>query len=229
VTGAIQPIAEIGRAVRGAKTQALVLVDAAQSLGHVAIDVSQVEVDLVAPLGTGVLYVRKGVEDKLRPLRFGGTGTQSNEDRQPDDMPEKFESGNHNMAGLAGLAAAVQFLRDETIESIHEHHTRLAARLLEGLGNIDGVTIHGPRSADHRTSVISLSIDGYEPQELAAILEASHGIQCRAGLHCAPRMHAALGTKARGGTLRLSPGYSTTHDQIDTVINALQDIAAVTI
>jgi cysteine desulfurase family protein len=236
VTGAIQPVAEIGRAVR--ESSALFLVDTAQSLGHVPIDVSKLEVDLLAapghkgllgPLGTGILYIRKGVEQLLRPLRYGGTGTQSDEDRQPDQMPEKYEPGNHNLVGLAGLAAAVEFLCDETVEKIHRHHTRLAVQLLEGLCNVEGVTIHGPQLAGDRTSVVSLSVDGYDPQELAAILEASHGIQCRAGLHCAPRMHAALGTTARGGTLRLSPGYSTTREEIETVITALQEIAVVAI
>jgi cysteine desulfurase family protein len=235
VTGAIQPIAEIGRLVR--ESGAVFLVDAAQSLGHVPIDVRQFEIDLLAapghkgllgPLGTGVLYIRKGIEKELRPLRCGGTGTQSEVDRQPDAMPEKFEPGNHNVVGLAGLAAAVEFLRDESIAEIEKHHRRLTVRLLQGLEDIAGLTIHGPRLAGDRTSVVSITLDGYDPQELAALLEASHGIQCRAGLHCAPRMHAALGTTAGGGTVRFSPGFATTPEEIDAVLVALGEIAAVT-
>lgn len=236
VTGAVQPIADIGRVVR--ETRAIFLVDAAQSLGHVPVDVAKLDVDLLAapghkgllgPLGTGVLFIREGIERELRPLRYGGTGTRSDEDRQPDELPEKYEPGNHNLLGLAGLAAAADFLREETIGNIHLQHTRLAARLLEGLCDISGVTVHGPHRAGDRTSVVSLTVDGYDPQELAAVLEASHGIQCRAGLHCAPRMHAALGTTDRGGTLRLSPGYATTPEEIDTVVAAIGEIAAVTI
>jgi selenocysteine lyase/cysteine desulfurase len=104
----------------------------------------------------------------------------------------------------------------------------LTVRLLEGLDDIGGVTIYGPRLAGDRTSVVSITVEGYDPQELAAILEASQGIQCRAGLHCAPRMHAALGTTAAGGTLRLSAGFATTVEEIDTVVAAIGEIAAVT-
>lgn len=236
VTGAIQPIHEIGRIVR--EHGALFLVDAAQSLGHVPLDVSQSDVDLLAapghkgllgPLGTGVLYIRPGVERELVPLRCGGTGTQSEEDRQPDELPDKYEPGNHNLLGLAGLAAGCEFLEGETIAAVNDHQNRLTARLLGLLGEIDGLRIHGPMSADQRTSVISVTLDGYDPQELAAALEASHRIQCRAGLHCAPRMHAVLGTTAGGGTLRLSPGYFTTLEEIDAVGSAVQEVASVSL
>jgi cysteine desulfurase/selenocysteine lyase len=236
VTGAVQPVAAIGRIVR--EHGALFLVDAAQSLGHVPLDVSTFDVDLVAapghkgllgPLGTGVLYMRSGVEQELEPLRYGGTGSRSDEDRQPVDLPDKFEPGNHNLPGLAGLAAACEFLAKKTIDALHKHHTALTARLLERLQGVEGVTVHGPQSTANRTSVVSVTIDGYEPQELAAVLEASHRIQCRAGLHCAPRMHAALGTTAAGGTLRISPGFSTTLVDIDTLAAALEEVASVSL
>jgi cysteine desulfurase family protein len=232
VTGAIQPIEEIGRIVK--ETSALYLIDAAQSLGHVPFDARSTNADLVAapghkgllgPLGTGVLYIRPGIEREVHPLRRGGTGSQSDEDRQPDVLPQKYEPGNHNLVGLAGLAAATDFLRDETIEAIEAHHTRLARQLLEELSEIEGVTIHGPKTADNRTSVVSVTIEGYDPQELAAILDATYHIQCRAGLQCAPRMHEALGTTAHGGTLRFSPGHTTTPAEITRAIAALQEIA----
>jgi cysteine desulfurase/selenocysteine lyase len=234
VTGAIQPIEEIGRIVRA--SDAYYLVDAAQSLGHVPIDIPSLELDMLAapghkgllgPLGTGVLYIRPGVERELKPLRCGGTGTQSDEDRQPDAMPDKFEPGNHNLPGLAGLAAATNFLLSETVEAIHAHHTQLFTRLLNGLRDIDSIRIHGPTSTTARTSVVSITVDGYDPQELAALLDSTYHIQCRAGLQCAPRMHDALGTTAGGGTLRLSPGFATTVEEIDRVIGALQEVASV--
>jgi cysteine desulfurase family protein len=234
VTGAIQPIEAIGTIVR--EHGAYYLVDAAQSLGHVPVDVTQFPVDLLAapghkgllgPLGTGVLYIRPGVERELEPLRYGGTGTQSDEDRQPDVLPDKYEPGNHNLIGLAGLAAACDFLKQETIGAVQAHHDELVSRLLDGLRDAPGLTIHGPLSAANRTSVVSITVDGYEPQELAAVMEASHRIQCRAGLHCAPRMHAALGTTAGGGTVRLSPGYFTTLEQIDAVVSAINEVAGV--
>jgi selenocysteine lyase/cysteine desulfurase len=250
VTGAVQPVAEIGRVVRA--TDAIYLIDAAQSLGHVPLDVQTVEADLLAapghkgllgPLGTGILYIRPGVERDVKPLRCGGTGTQSDADRQPDELPQKYEPGNHNLVGLAGLVAATEFLRDESIESIQAHDTLLGRQLIEGLLEIDGVTVHGPRglspfpesaeekgtvpftSPARRTSVVSITVEGYDPQELAAILETTHNIQCRAGFQCAPRMHESLGTTATGGTLRFSPGYATTTEEIETAINAVQNVA----
>jgi selenocysteine lyase/cysteine desulfurase len=260
VTGAVQPVAEIGRIVRA--SDALYLVDAAQSLGHVPINVQMIEADLLAapghkgllgPLGTGVLYIRPGVERQVRPLRCGGTGTQSDADRQPDELPQKYEPGNHNLVGLAGLVAATEFLRSESIEAIQAHHALLGQQLIHGLLEIEGVTVHGPRtmsrglspfpeSADengtvplsalpeaHRTSVVSISIAGYDPQELAAILESTHNIQSRAGFQCAPRMHESLGTAAGGGTLRFSPGYATTQDEIETTISVVQNVAVATV
>jgi cysteine desulfurase / selenocysteine lyase len=234
VTGAVQPVAAIGRIVR--EHGALFLVDAAQSLGHVPLDVSTFDVDLVAapghkgllgPLGTGVLYLRSGVEQELEPLRYGGTGSRSDEDRQPEELPDKFEPGNHNLLGLAGLVASTEFLAKKSVAALHDHHALLTKRLLERLHGIEGVIVHGPKTAANRTSVVSITVDGYDPQELAAMLEATHRIQCRAGLHCAPRMHATLGTTAGGGTLRLSPGFATTLAEIDLVCGALEEMASV--
>jgi cysteine desulfurase/selenocysteine lyase len=234
VTGAIQPIEAIGSIVRQHGT--LFLVDAAQSLGHVPIDVADAEIDLLAapghkgllgPLGVGVLWIRPGVEQFVKPFRYGGTGTQSDDEVQPAELPDRFEPGNHNVPGLAGLAAATAFLKKRSIAAIAAHHERLTARLLEAFRPIDGLRIHGPQTAERRTSVVSVTLDGYDPQELAAVLEASQGVQCRAGLHCAPRMHAALGTTAGGGTLRLSAGAFTTADEIDAAAAALREAAAV--
>jgi cysteine desulfurase / selenocysteine lyase len=236
VTGALQPIEAIGNVVR--EHGALYLVDAAQSLGHVPLDVMRVGADLLAapghkgllgPLGTGFLYIRPGVEKQVVPLRYGGTGTQSEEDRQPERLPEKYEPGNHNLIGLAGLVAACEFLERNTIVAIHAYHAALTERLINGLQEIDGITIHGPPLSANRSSVVSITAEGYHPQELAAILEVSRHIQSRAGLHCAPRMHAALGTVAGGGTLRFSPGFSTTIDDIDTVITGVQQVATVSL
>jgi cysteine desulfurase family protein len=253
VTGAIQPIESIAEVLSG--HDAFLLVDAAQTAGHVPIDVQQMGVDLLAtpghkgllgPLGTGILYLCPKVQRELRPLRMGGTGTHSNDDRQPDQLPDKFESGSHNLPGLAGLAAACDFLRDRGIATIHAQLTRQTSQLLNRLEDLSasstaGLKVHGPRLdrpwASHkspsegaapsaRTSVVSLTLMGYDPQEIAILLEASHGIQSRAGLHCAPKMHQALGTLAGGGTLRLSLGWSTTQDEIDQTVTALKALVA---
>jgi selenocysteine lyase/cysteine desulfurase len=237
VTGAIQPVAEIGRVVQA--TDALYLVDAAQSLGHVPLDANAVFADLLAapghkgllgPLGTGVLYIRPGVEREVQPLRRGGTGSQSDEDSQPDVLPQKYEPGNHNLVGLAGLGPATRYLLNETVESIEAHHAEVGRRLIEGLKEIEGVKLHGPQSMSaDRTSVVSITVEGYDPQELAAILEQTHNLQCRAGFQCAPRMHEALGTVPLGGTLRFSPGHTTTIEEIEIAIAAVQEVAAVSV
>lgn len=232
VTGAIQPVAAIGEIVR--ESDAIYLIDAAQSLGHVPFDVRTTHADLVAapghkgllgPLGTGVLYIRPGIEGEVKPLRCGGTGTQSDDDRPPEVLPQKYEPGNHNLVGLAGLAAATDFLRTETVEAIEAHHNRLALRLIEEFSEIEGVTIHGPKLAGERTSVVSITVEGYDPQELSAILDSTYAIQTRAGFQCAPRMHESLGTTPLGGTLRFSPGHTTTLEEIDKAVAALREVA----
>lgn len=234
VTGALQPVEEVANVVRSRKGPRL-LVDAAQTAGHVPIEIDRWGVDLLAtsghkgllgPLGTGVLYIRPGLEEEIHSFRQGGTGTQSDDDRQPQSMPDKFEPGNHNVPGLVGLAAAVAFLESQGIDKIQRHAEQLTSRLLHGLREIEGVTIYGPHEASPRVGVVSLSIEGYDPQELATTLETAFGIQSRAGIHCAPRMHAALGTQERGGTLRLSVGVFTTEDEIAAAVEAIRAIAA---
>ena len=219
-----------------AKRDALFLVDAAQSLGHVPIDVRTFEVDLLAapghkgllgPLGTGVLYIRPGVERELKPLRCGGTGTQSDEDRQPDVLPDKYEPGNHNLPGLAGLAAATEFLRDETDRSDPRPSHRLAPTAARRASR--DRRRHHPRPADggrshqrrqhHRRRLRSAGA-GRDARIDATASNAAPACTVR------PRMHEALGTTAGGGTLRFSPGYSTTLEEIDTVITALQEVAS---
>jgi cysteine desulfurase / selenocysteine lyase len=232
VTGTIQPIDDVGKIARSAG--ALFLVDAAQTAGHLPIDVSQSPIDLLAcaghkgllgPLGTGLLYVRPGVEEQLQSVRQGGTGTNSESDRQPDRVPEKYEAGNHNVPGLFGLEAALAWLEERGVAEVSRHERQLTARLLEGLSGLPRLRIYGPKSIDERVAVVSISIEGLGPQELAAVLDDSFSIETRAGLHCAPGAHRSLGTVTSGGTLRLSPGAFTTNAEIDAAISALREIA----
>lgn len=232
VTGAIQPVAEIARAAHAAGAK--VLVDAAQTAGHVPINVVDLGVDLLAasghkgllgPLGTAVLYVKPGLEQELQPLRQGGTGLHSRLDRQPDELPQRYEAGNLNTPALAGLAAAARFLQAKTVEAGAAHERALVRRLCNGLKAIPDVRLVGPSDAQPRSPVVSFSVEGYDPQDFAAVLDGSFDVECRAGLHCAPRMHAALGTIDRGGLVRLSPGWSTTMEQIDKALAAIEAIA----
>jgi cysteine desulfurase / selenocysteine lyase len=232
VTGAIQPVEAVGRIA--AEHDIAFLVDAAQSLGHVPIDVRQIGCQLLAapghkglmgPLGTGILYVAEGVEGRLLPQRQGGTGTRSDEEVQPDSLPDKYESGNLNVPGIVGLEAGVSHVLETGIDRTQEAAHALTERLLGGLRELKAVQLYGPPASDRRAGVVSLNVEGFDPQELAALLDAQWSIQSRAGIHCAPRMHAALGTLPRG-TLRLSVGHFTTTDEIDAAIAAIAELAS---
>lgn len=231
VTGALQPAAEVGRIARQADV--LFLLDAAQTAGEVHIDVQSLQVDLLAmpghkgllgPLGTGLLYVRPGVEHRVASFRQGGTGTVSEDDRQPTTLPDKFESGNLNVPGILGLGAAVEWLATRGIESLRAETIALTARLLSRLREMPGVTVPGPRGPDERVGLVSFSIADVDAQEMAAIFDTSFGVQVRAGLHCAPLMHAALGTLSSGGTVRLSYGPFNTAVEIDRAAAAIDAI-----
>ncbi len=233
VTGALQPIKRITRIAH--EHDALVLVDAAQTAGCVPINLDDLEVDLLAagghkgllgPLGTGLLYVRPGLEPKLRELIQGGTGVNSAAAKQPDQLPEKLESGNLNVPALAGLGAALEFLSEHSTANIQRHHQQLTEQLISGLSQLPNVKIYGPNSTEPRVGVVSCSVEGYDPQEFAAALDASCQIECRAGLHCAPRIHGALGTDQSGGLVRFSPGWATTSEEIETTLQAISALSS---
>ena len=233
VTGAIQPIAEIASLLRNSnlsEARTHLLVDAAQTAGCIPIDVDALGIDLLAcgghkgllgPLGTGLLYVRPGVEKQLRAPSQGGTGTDSLSNTQPDQLPEKFESGSLNLPALAGLGAAIRHLQQRNVGAVQDHHRKLTCQLLDGLATITGVTVYGPSADQPRVAVVSCAMDRYDPQEFAAALDASCGVECRAGLHCAPKMHQALGTETLGGLVRFSPGWATTAADIDQTLAAI--------
>ncbi len=232
VTGTIQPLESVSQLAQ--EQDCLFLLYAAQTAGHLPIDVQQTPVDLLAcpghkgllgPLGTGFLYIRPGLEAEMKPFRSGGTGTQSEEPYQPTTMPEKFESGNHNGPGLFGLAAALEYVQERTVADIHQHEQEMTDKLIKGLQAINGVTLFGPQDVEKQVGVVSFNLKHFEPQDLSLILDDSFGIQTRSGLHCAPGAHRAIGTFATGGTVRLSPGPFTTIADVQVVLESIQQIA----
>ncbi len=233
VTGTIQPIRQIGQMAR--ENGVPFVVDAAQSAGHIPIDVREDCIDLLAapghkallgPLGTGFLYIRPGIEKILRTLREGGTGSVSELDRQPEFLPDKYEPGSHNAIGIAGLNEGVKWILDQGIEKLAAHDLDLVRTMLEGLSDIKGLTYYGPRGVKNRLGVFSIRIEGFEPYELAAILESHYGILTRPGIHCAPLAHQALGTTEHGGTTRLSFGPFLSKQDVKFATDALAEIAA---
>lgn len=231
VTGALQPAEAVGQIAR--QTGAYFLLDAAQTLGYVPLDVRRLGVHLLAapghkgllgPLGTGLLYVAPGVEEELQPVRQGGTGTHSDDEAQPQELPDRYEAGNLNVPGIFGLEAGVRHVLATGVEAEQARQQQLVARLLAGLSALRGVRVYGPPDTADRVGLVSLRLEARAPQELASLLDAQWSIQTRAGLHCAPRMHASLGTLPEG-TLRLSLGHFTTPEQIDTVLAALAALA----
>jgi cysteine desulfurase family protein len=234
VTGSVQPIREIGKIAREAGIA--FLVDAAQTAGHVPIDLQADGIDLLAfpghkgllgPLGTGALYIRPGLEGRMKPLRHGGTGSISEQDTQPEFMPDKFESGSHNAIGLAGLSEGVYWIlrRPAGVRTLFEHDQMLCKAFMSGVEGLETLKYFGPQGIRNRMGVFSVRVAGMEPLKLAQLLEEEFGVLTRAGLHCAPLAHTHLGTVGSGGTTRLSFGPFLEVPDIEYVSNALAAIA----
>lgn len=235
VSGTLQDIAAIGKVARQANIP--LLVDAAQSLGHVPMDVQRDCIDLLAfpghkgllgPLGTGGLYIRPGVESLMRTYREGGTGSISEQDTQPAFMPDRFEPGSHNAIGIIGLSEGVQWLLDQGIDKLWAHEQALCSRMLDHLAKVDrfpGLTLFGPQTVEHRCGVFSIRIEGYDqPQTLSDVLEHRFGILTRSGIHCAPLAHQTFGTHTTGGMTRLSFGPFITLDDVDYACDSLSTL-----
>ena len=232
VTGTVQPLREIGRIAR--ERGIPFIVDAAQSAGHLPIDVQADLIDLLAapghkgllgPLGTGFLYLRPGLEKQMTTLREGGTGSVSENDRQPDFLPDRFEPGSHNAIGIIGLSEGVKWVTERTVERLAAHELDLTRTFIDGASDVDGLTYFGPRGVKNRCGVFSVRVEGFEPYELAAVLESQYGILTRPGLHCAPLAHAALKTTDCGGTTRLSFGPFLSVQDVKYATDALAEIA----
>lgn len=242
VTGAIQPIEAIGRACR--ELEVPLLVDAAQSLGHIPVDVRVSCIDLLAfpghkgllgPTGTGGLYLRPGLERVVASVREGGTGSRSELAVQPDTLPDKYEPGSQNSIGVIGLSEGVKFLLEFEraglvgMEAIAAHERELSASLLEGIGPLldgDSVRLLGARDATDRVGVFTLVFDGMDPHSVAAILESEFGVLSRAGLHCAPLAHRLLARDDRAaGGVRLSLGPFLTVEDVEHAAAGLVEIA----
>lgn len=234
VTGGVQPVEEICQVAR--ERGVLTLIDAAQTVGHLPLDVRAMGCDLLAapahkgllaPLGVGFLYLAKGLEQRLEPLILGGTGTQSERETPPADMPGRYEAGSLNVPGLLGLAAALETVSPDYILRESLRQRELTSSLITELQAIPGLVVHQANlPADERIGVISLSLGDQDPRIVETILDSHFGIEVRSGLHCAPRAHGWLGTLEQGGTVRLSLGHTTSAADVARAVRAFRELSA---
>lgn len=207
----------------------LFCVDSAQSAGVFDIDVGTNQYDFVCmsghkslygPMGTGVLILNNR---NLKPLLYGGTGTESVKKSQPEGLPEKFESGTQNMNGISGLKAGVDFVKNRGIKNIYNHEYKLAKRLFNGLANNRKVITYN-KSFDYGkvAPVVSFNIDGVYSEDLVAKLN-KYGIMTRGGLHCSPLAHTTMNT-IENGTVRVVPGAFNTINDINYLLNVIRKL-----
>jgi len=228
LTGNVNDLTKIGELAH--ERGVLFVVDAAQTAGFLPIDVRASQIDvlcftghksMLGPQGTGGMYVRKGVT--IRPLKSGGTGVQTYNKKQPQQMPTALEAGTLNGHGIAGLGAAVTYIEETGMEEIRRKELALTRRFYEGVKDIPGVTIYGDFSSWERVPIVSLNIGDYDSSEVSDELLTSYDISTRAGAHCAPLMHEALGTKERGA-VRFSFSIENTEEETDLAIEAIRQL-----
>jgi cysteine desulfurase family protein len=229
VLGTIQPIEEIGAVCRA--RDVMFLVDGAQTVGCVPIDVQRMPIDLLAapghkslfgPMGTGFLYV--GPRVTLRAWREGGTGGDSLSRHQPSELPYLLESGTPNVLGMAGLAAGVEYVESLGWEEICRREMAWRTKVVEGMGRMPWIERMNVVDDRPTLPLVAFRVRGYRPEELAAVLESSFGIGVRAGLHCAPRVHERLAT-APDGAVRVSGSALSAMDDVDRLLAALKEMA----
>ncbi len=233
VCGTIAPIAEIANLAHQAG--ALMLADAAQTAGILPIHMTEMGIDLLAftghkglqgPPGTGGLILADSFDPaQLRPLARGGTGSRSEFEIQPDDLPDRYESGTPNGVGIAGLGAGLNWIKERGLEQIRAHEVELTRYLREGLRNIKGVRLYGAEDPELSTAVVSFTLEGRRVSEVGYRLDKEFEIFCRVGLHCAPAAHRSIGSFPEG-TIRLAPGATTTLAEIEATVRAVARIAA---
>ncbi len=229
LTGSIQPIGEVGKIAE--EKSIYFLVDAAQSAGVYPIDVKELKIDILAapghkclfgPQGTGILYIKDGID--VKEIFQGGTGSNSHLLTQPDIFPDKYESGTPNGPGIIGLYRGIQFINETGIEKIRTHEENLTRYFIEEIKKVDGIKIYGPLDIERQAAVVSLNIRDEDSSEIAFRLDDEFDIQVRPGLHCAPLAHKTIGTFEQGA-VRFSFGYFNTEEEIERGIEAIKKIA----
>jgi cysteine desulfurase family protein len=229
VTGTILPLEKL--TVLAKQHGVLTLADASQTAGHVPVSMQKQGIDMLAfpghkgllgPQGTGMLLIEGEIE--LKPLHHGGTGSFSEARTQPEQWPEKLESGTLNTPGIAGLLAALNVYEREKDEIV-SRETMLADKLITGLQSVEGVICYQADNLERHLPIAAFNIAGADSQEIAMILDSHYHIAVRAGLHCSPLTHQAMGTLEQG-VIRVSMNRYNTEKEIDAFLQAVQEMAA---
>ena len=229
VSGILFPLAEL--AAIAARYQRPYIVDASQTAGSELIECDQLGLaalacsghkNLFGAQGCGILAVGKNAV--IKPLLFGGTGSQSESAEMPDYLPDALESGTQNTAAIATLAAGIDFIETIGREVIHKHKALLSDYLRRELANIANVNIQGATASDARTNVVAITVKGLDCGEIAWRLDDAYGIAVRPGMHCSPWAHRVLGT-LQTGAIRLSPGWFNTEAEMAAVVDAVRALA----
>ena len=229
VCGTIAPMEKIGEICK--KHGLIFIADCAQSGGSVNVDMERMNIDvlcftghksLLGPQGTGGFIIRDETVPLIEPLISGGTGSVSDLETVPDFLPDRFEAGTLNIAGIYGLKAGLEFIKRIGVDNIHRREMELTKRFLDGVRELEGCRIVGKKGVEGRTPVVSLDMEE-DVSETAFRLDREYGIMTRVGMHCAPNAHRALGTFPKG-TIRFSFGYFNSEEEIDTAVEALRKI-----
>lgn len=230
VTGVILPVQKIFESAK--QYCAVTVLDASQSLGLISCDIRQMPVDFLVFAGHKNLYGHIGIggfiqcsQIKLNPFLAGGTGSDSLNPDMPEELPQRYEAGSHDILSAASLNASLDWLRDVKQNHICQHKKELTSYLIDELRNIRQIMLYLPEDTGQHISIVSLTHKEYLPHELAEILDMDYDIAVRSGYHCAPYVHRLIGTE-KGGTLRVSVGYFTEKSEIDKLVYALKELSS---
>lgn len=228
LTGNLTDIGRIGAIAK--KHGVLLIADASQTAGLIPIDVQAMQIDvlcftghkgLYGPQGTGGIYVRPGIE--MKPLKRGGSGIETYNKNHPVQMPTALEAGTLNSHGIAGLNAALSYIEETGLEQIRQLAVDRMWQFYEGVYNLPLVTVYGDFSTRERAPIVSLNIGAYDSAEVSDELLTEYGIATRAGGHCAPLMHTALGNVEQGA-VRFSFSHFNTEQEVEMAISAMREL-----
>jgi len=230
--GSVQPVEELGKIAREKGTP--YLIDAAQSAGHLKLNVKDLKADFIAfpghkgilgPVGTGFLYCDQDIQEKMEPMNLGGGTVEyvSRNGFQLTPCPNRFEGGTQNIAGFIGLGAAVNYVKRIGISKIEKHDRKLTQILYKRLIDLDGTSLYG--SPENIYGIVSFNIDGINPHDLAKILDETKNICVRSGQHCAIPSIKHLEARKAGGTVRASFHYYNTTEEVKILGECLEEIS----